>query len=52
MSLILSIVGYVCVALATGLGVCWSFGHLIAWGLAWEARRSAAARKRRGSEPQ
>ena len=52
MSLLLSVAWYVFVALATGLGVLWSLGRLIGWGLAREARRTAAKRKRERNEPQ
>lgn len=44
MNLVLSVVWYVFLALVSGLGVLWSVGRLIAWGLAREQRRSAAKR--------
>ena len=52
MNLLLSVAGYVCLALATGLGAMWSLGRLIAWGLAREQRRSRAKRAAKATEPQ
>ena len=52
MNLILSVVWYVCLALATGLGVLWSVGRLIAWGLAREQRRNVAKLATKATEPQ